>query len=146
MRAADSCTCVAHLAEVDRPQLAFDLVHLDVQLGGPSRVHLDHQIGVAGRDRRVDFLEAAYLSHLLEGLVVILQSIADLRRQLAKRGIIRTEQLHLDGLAGPGQVVQLVLHDLSDIDLELMLVVLILDAILNFLLDLQRASGGDTVG
>ena len=107
------------------------------QVGGeaaPGRlgaVDLDEQIGISLVDVAVDFLEAPALAFLLE-------DVAHLVGQIAKRVVVRAKQLDLDRFAGAGEIAQLVGHDLGQIDSELMLREAVLDLVLDLVHDFPQ--------
>src|SRR5205823_5738915 len=107
-----------NLPEVDGAELPFNVLHAQAEPPGLYGIDADQQIRVACENAAVDLLEAASLAAFLELLGNLLGFVAQYL-------VIRPEQLDLNWPIRAGQVVQLVLHDLEQLELELMLVVVI---------------------
>jgi hypothetical protein len=89
-------------------------------------VQSDDQVGVAREHVSRHLFDAAPLA-------LLFHCFADLVGQCTQHLLIRPEQFDLDWFVRPGQVAQLVRHDLDQFDLELVFCVLVFDLVLDLL-------------
>jgi len=110
-------------------ELASNPISLQTQSVGSNWLDPHHQVGVTRHDIAVHLTDAAAFAFLFQGL-------SNLIGQGSKGCMVRPKNLDLDGLVGPGEVIELILHGLDGFNLQLMLGILVLDLVFDLFHDL----------